>query len=552
MTRALAACILMALALIGPVAASPVIGNPASADGAREITAAGYTARMSAAGQLVSLKIGPAEFIASGKDSESGSHLTQISGQQKGEILFDSVSQPSAAAIEAVSKSAGLKYDFSDDSIRVTITNRSDGWMIYYHLRAPEVHFASNDAGKLVMLSDTQDWKNINWFRDNAKLRTIGCGGMHGFYAGGKEVETTGIQPGGVITVTYIAGTASDTEIAAIKAAQPADPLARPQFDVFCPSPYQVFQRQSKDQGFIRVSGRTDGAGDHVDVRITGSSPKGALAGQWRRVPSDPSGYGFFDDVSTPAGGWYMLEVRDTHADKSARVIKIPDVGVGEVFVGAGQSNSTNFGQTKTTPKSGMVSAFNGASWSLAADPMPGANDKSGGGSFWPTFGDAMYDRFHVPIGIAVTGQGGTSVGSWHPGSDLYDYMMARVMRFGPHGFRALLWHQGEADVAMESNIYATLLANVIRGSQEQAGWEIPWFVAQVSYWSPTEPSAKPVRLAQKKLWDLGIAHEGPDTDTLTGDNRYGAHMTAKGLVAHGKMWAKIVGDFVQEVMDQK
>jgi len=97
----------------------------------------------------------------------------------------------------------------------------------------------------------------------------------------------------------------------------------------------------------------------------------------------------------------------------------------------------------------------------------------------------------------------------------------------------------------MDSDLYATMLAKTIRASQMQAGWEIPWFVAQVSYESTEQPSFPSTRLAQKKLWDLGIALRGPDTDTLTGDNRFGVHMTAKGLAAHGKLWAKVVGDFV-------
>lgn len=52
-------------------------------------------------------------------------------------------------------------------------------------------------------------------------------------------------------------------------------------------------------------------------------------------------------------------------------------------------------------------------------------------------------------------------------------------------------------------------------------------------------------RAAQKKLWETGVALEGPDTDTLTGDNRdeggKGIHFSPKGLRAHGKLWAEKV-----------
>src|SRR5258705_472457 len=79
--------------------------------------------------------------------------------------------------------------------------------------------------------------------------------------------------------------------------------------------------------------------------------------------------------------------------------------------------------------------------------------------------------RYHVPIGIASVGHGFTSVRQWLPAdtpvhvmptmtryvrtdsagtfvSDgaLFAGMMLRIHRLGVHGFRALLWHQGESD----------------------------------------------------------------------------------------------------------
>jgi hypothetical protein len=47
-------------------------------------------------------------------------------------------------------------------------------------------------------------------------------------------------------------------------------------------------------------------------------------------------------------------------------------VGVGEVFVVAGQSNSANHGAEKQVTKTKRVSAFDGTGWQLADDPQPG------------------------------------------------------------------------------------------------------------------------------------------------------------------------------------
>ena len=78
-----------------------------------------------------------------------------------------------------------------------------------------------------------------------------------------------------------------------------------------------------------------------------------------------------------------------------------------------GQSNSTNCGQEKIRQKSGMVSSFSGTGWQLADDPQPGVHDNSTGGSYWPAFGDAMFEEYQVPIGLASTGHSGTSVNQW-------------------------------------------------------------------------------------------------------------------------------------------
>ena len=248
------------------------------------------------------------------------------------------------------------------------------------------------------------------------------------------------------------------------------------------------------------------------------------------------------------------MEVRALKAGQVVAQSSVENVGVGEVFVGAGQSNSTNSGQERIQQTSGMVSAFSGTTWQIANDPQPGTHDNSGGGSFWPAFGDAMYQKYHVPIGVAVTGHGGTSVNQWEPNGELFNWMMTRIYQLGPNGFRAVLWHQGESDTGMTSEDYGQRLATVIQSSKQLAGWEFPWFVAQVSYHNPKELSFATTRDAQKKLWDTNVALEGPDTDALTGDNRdyngAGIHFSPKGLRAHGQMWADKVSAWLDRALN--
>jgi hypothetical protein len=328
---------------------------------------------------------------------------------------------------------------------------------------------------------------------------------------------------------------------------------------VLSPRELQVVQRETKFAGHVVVSGRVKEDCDKVEVHFAGKDMGGKdLPDQWSEVPYAAASKSFFGKVQVPAGGWYAVEVRASKGGKPVgETVKVDKVGVGEVFVIAGQSNSTNSGQFPIKQSSGMVSSFSGLFWRLADDPQPGTHDKGKGGSPWPAFGDAMYARFKVPIGIASTGFGGTSTTQWQPDAkeELFPWFMTRVYELGPGGFRAVLWHQGESDAIgnVSTDDYVARLSNVIKQSTQRAGWQFPWFVAQVSYINPDKVKVDAIRDAQKEIWDAGVALEGPDTDTLTGDSRdhdgKGIHFSPKGLKTHGEMWAEKVGAYLDKLL---
>jgi hypothetical protein len=333
------------------------------------------------------------------------------------------------------------------------------------------------------------------------------------------------------------------------------------------PRDYQVFQRSSMEAGTIVVRGRADTPCDAAEVRIEGHP--------WQRVPISPPCV-FDARIAAPAGGWYGVEVRVVHSGELIGGDGVEHVGVGEVFVVSGQSNSTNYGEEAQRTRTAMVATFNGADWRLANDPQPGVQDSSRGGSFIPAFGDAMYQRYKVPIGVASVGSGGTSVRQWLPKGDrfrspptspkfvvaasagewessgqLFAGMLDRIKQLRPRGFRAVLWHQGESDAhqgpghEIEPAEYQRMMERLIREMRARAGWDFPWFVAQVSYHDPADPGTPAIRAAQAALWTEGLALQGPDTDKLTGEDRQnngtGIHMSAKGLQAHGELWAEAV-----------
>ena len=257
----------------------------------------------------------------------------------------------------------------------------------------------------------------------------------------------------------------------------------------------------------------------------------------------------------------------------------VAHVGIGEVFIVAGQSNAGNFGSEKQTVKTGNVSSFNGEKWVLANDPQQGAD--GGGGSFMPAFGDAMSERFHVPVGIAGVAAGGTSVrqwlpqgarvrqepttggmkpagpGEWESDGGLFNRLAQRCASLGPKGFRAVLWHQGESDAGQARNGYPAdrqitgdqyfeFMGLLIRASRETAGWDVPWFTAQTTYHSEKDASDAEFRAAMKRLWDAGVSLEGPDTDALRDGYRDGVHFNGKGLREHAARWVEKVAPWLE------
>jgi hypothetical protein len=337
------------------------------------------------------------------------------------------------------------------------------------------------------------------------------------------------------------------------------------------PLDYQVFERQTLGAGNILIAGSATGAGDFVEARVSGA---------WVRVPYDPVRHKFYLLAPMPAGGWYSLEVRLMKRRTVVAEGRVPHVGMGEVFVIAGQSNATNYGEVRQRTESGMVASFSGTVWQIADDPQPGVQDNSTKGSFIPAFGDAMFARYHLPIGIGCVGHGSTSVRQWLPKGDrfgvpstmgkfvlqigpaewqstgeLFDGLVSRMRQLKTNGFRAVLWHQGESDANQKAEHdipaaeYRQMLERVIRQSRREAGWDMPWFVAQATYHTPADISCPPIRAAQASLWKDGIALEGPDTDQLTGSNRQnhgqGVHFSAQGLKAHGELWAEKVSAYL-------
>jgi hypothetical protein len=373
------------------------------------------------------------------------------------------------------------------------------------------------------------------------------------------------------------------------------------------PQDYQVCQRASKDKGVIAIGGEFTGPAHAIlaagtPPSIAASAPlhdqwyfddaakkttiearlvADGEAGAWRKLPAKFDGAKFSTVMDAPAGGWYRLEVRVLSDGKVLAQSSVEHVGMGEVFVVAGQSNSANYGEEKQKTKTGRVASFDGKGWQLGNDPQRGAT--GGSGSFMPPFGDAIVEQFHVPVGLIACGIGATSVrewlpkgttfpnpptiesrvaklpdGTWESKGEAYEMFIGRMKQFGPRGFRAVLWHEGESDAnqpdprrTLPGRLYRQYLEKLIQDSRHAIGWDAPWFVAQVSYHVPGDESSPDIRAAQAEVWKDGMALEGPDTDALKGNLRQdggkGVHFSGPGLREHAARWVEKVAPWLEQ-----
>ncbi len=249
--------------------------------------------------------------------------------------------------------------------------------------------------------------------------------------------------------------------------------------------------------------------------------------------------------VRIPAGGWYKLEIRARRGEMVLGTASVEPVGVGEVFVVAGQSYAVgaNDELTQVTDPQGRVVAYDviKQQWRVANDPQPNVGD---GGTIWPTTGDHLLPLVRVPIGFVNVAVGGTATRQWLPGEKLYEALAAAGKEIGR--FRAVLWQQGESDVIehRSTDYYVQNMVTIQQSLGKTWGFDPPWLLAKSTLhptvYNDPEGEAR-IRSAIDRLWTMPGFRPGPDTDILAGENRGGLgtrrHFSGIGQRRAGLMW---------------
>ncbi len=313
------------------------------------------------------------------------------------------------------------------------------------------------------------------------------------------------------------------------------------------PTDRGIYQRGYADTADVSVTVDYGGSGQ-VKARVVEGSN---VISDWSALDNKEGSKYSGVVPSVKSGGWYRLEVAAYDAAGSELAsAAVEHIGVGEVFITGGQSNSCNFGGEKTTAEYDTVSAYDAEHgiWQHCEDSQPNSSGfatGNGGGSPWPTLGDALTEKLGVPIGFCSTGFGGTTMEGLC--TEHYETIRQAITGLSRYGYRAFLIHQGEADTdSTPMDEYSVSLKKLIAMTREDAGYDLMWVIAQVSYaWSNYNNTAKmeAITSTQRSVCNDYDIFVGPTTDDLLGDYRYtdNLHLSKKGLIEHGKRWADVL-----------
>jgi hypothetical protein len=282
------------------------------------------------------------------------------------------------------------------------------------------------------------------------------------------------------------------------------------------PRPWQVVQRGVDGRADIVVSGRLTGVDG--DVRV-------AWDGRQATAVCDGSGR-FCAVVRSAPTGQDTLRVWSTRDPDVVRTCA--HVGVGDIYVVAGQSNASGRSPHLFTYSGPPCASMfgNDYRWQKLRDPVDSpvgqrdavSRDGDAGGSVWPEVATLLVADEGAPVAFVPCARSNTRVSVWQPSGlgrrrsqTLYGSMARRVAAVGGK-VRAVLWWQGERDARFLTppREYEAQLKVLAAGVWHD--FRAPLVVAQLGDYDGhyTQAGIDGVRLAQADAWGASHILQGP------------------------------------------
>lgn len=333
-----------------------------------------------------------------------------------------------------------------------------------------------------------------------------------------------------------------------------------------------VFQRDKNNNATVYVAGHFSEAVDKIEVQF--KPLNGGHQSDWLTVQERPSG-GYYRGSVTWSAGWYELEVRGKRGDQVVGHSTLSRIGIGEVFLVAGQSNAQgylNFG----APGSGD-DRVNGINYYNINDP----NDRLPYPEFsaitensfisprgnsawcWGRLGAILAQRLNVPVLFYNVGWYSSAAKNWRESINGMTYSVHSGEPFLPYGMpygnirlaiqnyvamtgvRAVLWLQGEAEGVFNNNAdqYFNDLSAVINQTRNESGKNLSWVISRTSYGNLTGVYQPAIDGQNRVLNEVHNTFRGPNTDEIQMPRPDGLHFSGQGLSDLAEGWGQYLND---------
>lgn len=261
-------------------------------------------------------------------------------------------------------------------------------------------------------------------------------------------------------------------------------------FDVQGANDWQIFQRNENNTADISLNGKfcipdyePEGLVPIIRMVREDSFSQAAPNSGWQKT--DSFGRESFSHCfkNIPAGGLYRIEIAFTEDPRmqSLRIHRtIHSIGVGDLWVIAGQSNAAGIGRgiCQDPPELGAHILRNDESWALAMHPLNENTDSNHPNnaegcpqhSPYLSFAKILKKELNIPIGLIQTSLGGSPLSRWNPeeNGDLYRNMI-HCAKLAGGKVKGVLWYQGCSDTGEGlPETYAERFKKYVDASREE------------------------------------------------------------------------------------
>ena len=269
-----------------------------------------------------------------------------------------------------------------------------------------------------------------------------------------------------------------------------------------------------------------------------------------------------------PAGGLYRVETCLDYSSGNAiqwahRGDMVHHVGVGDLYVITGQSNSAGYGKDPIydPPTLGVHLLANSGKWKLAANPLNESTNilnlnmlehANPGTSPYMSFARKIKEFTGYPIGLIQASRGGSALSEWNISEDGHLYKtMLEIVKSATEKITGILWYQGCSDTDTEkSTSYLERFTEFVNKTRLDLGDEnIPFLTFQlnrhISRWrnEDTDKAWARVREAQreasKKIKGVYVI---PTLDTTLTDE---IHISSPGNMILGDRLANLALKYI-------